>query len=128
MLFYNRCVFYKTSLWKEVIDNFLQQTFFIRRYYKLNELLWQDGFLFDFLQKKFIDKWLRKFVIYSGYIYSERFMFDWVVRFYLDLIVWTGQKKTIFEFTSVATTILVILLMIIFLFLTFSLIYLGLII
>ena len=102
-------------------------TFFVRRYYKLNELLWQDGFLFDFLQKKFIDKWLRKFVIYSGYIYSERFMFDWVVRFYLDLIIWTGQKKTIFEFTSIATTILVVLLMVIFLFLTFSLIYLGLI-
>lgn len=123
--FYNHCLFWKTSLWREVILVFLYQTFFIRRYYSLNELLWQDGFLLDFLQKKLVDKWLRKFVIYSGYIYSERLMFDWVVRFYLDLIIWTGQKRIIFEFTNVATTLLVLLLTIIFFFLTLALLYIG---
>lgn len=79
-------------------------------------------------KKKFIDKWLRKFVIYSGYLYSERLLFDWVVRFYIDLIIWVGHKKGVFEFANVANTLLVLLILIITLFLTFGLLYIGLII
>lgn len=127
-LIYNRCFFWKTLLWKELIDTFLIQTLFLRRYYTLNDLLWQDGFLFDFLQKKFIDKWLRKFVIYSGYIYSERLLFDWVVRFYLDLVIWVGQKNNIFEFSNVAFTLVILLLVFMSLFLLISLLYFTLLI
>lgn len=120
---YNRCFFWKTALWNEFLTQFLTNTFFIQRYYTLNDLLWQDGFLFDFLQKKFIDKWLRKFVIYSGYIYSERLLFDWVIRFYLDLIIWTGQKKNLFEFSNVGFTLTTLLIFLILFFLTFTLFY-----
>lgn len=122
---YNRCFFWKTTLWREVLTTFLTQTFFIQRYYVLNDLLWQDGFLFDFLQKKFIDKWLRKFVIYSGYIYSERLLFDWIIRFYLDLVVWSGQKKNIFEFNNVGFTLTTLLVTLIFFFLTLTLGYVS---
>jgi hypothetical protein len=58
-------------------------------------------------------------------MYSERLMFDWVVRFYLDLIIWTGQKRIIFEFTNVATTLVVLLLTIIFFFLSLALLSVG---
>jgi len=60
---------------------------FLRRYYIRNELLWVDGFIIDFLQKKSIDLFLRKFVIYTGFIFSERLVFEYVVRFYLDNLV-----------------------------------------
>lgn len=124
---YNRCFFWKTLLWKEFLTTFLLNTFFINRYYSLNDLIWQDGFLFDFLQKKFIDKWLRKFVIYSGYIYSERLLFDWVIRFYLDLVIWTGQKRNIFEFSNVGFTLTTLLVFLVTLFLVLTLSYLFLI-
>jgi len=63
-------------------------TSFIPTYYRRSELVWLDGFLFDFLQKKSVDTWLRKFVINTGYIFSERMVFDQVVRVYLDNIIW----------------------------------------
>ena len=49
--------------------------------------MWVDGFLFDFLQKKSIDIFLRKFVINTGYVFSERMVFEGVVRVYLDNLV-----------------------------------------
>lgn len=64
------------------------QTSFLPIYYRRNDLIWLDGFLFDFLQKKSVDVWLRKFVINTGYIFSERMVFDQVVRVYLDNIIW----------------------------------------
>lgn len=74
----SRLLFFKLTL----------QTSFIPVYYRRNELVWLDGFLFDFLQKKSTDIWLRKFVISTGYIFSERMVFDQVVRVYLDNIIW----------------------------------------
>lgn len=66
----------------------INQTSFLHIYYKRSELVWLDGFLFDFLQKKSLDVWLRKFVVNTGYIFSERMVFDQVVRLYLDNLVW----------------------------------------
>jgi len=67
-----------------VIYNFV----FLPTYYTRNENVWVDGFLFDFLQKKSADLWIRKFVIYTGFIFSERLVFDSVVRIYLDNVLW----------------------------------------
>ena len=122
---YNRCLFWRSHLWRDFLNTFLLQTFFVHQFYKINDLLWQDGFLFDFLQKKFIDKWLRKFVIYSGYLYSERFLFDWIIRFYLDLVIWSGHHKNIFEFNNIAQTIVVILVFLILFVLVTTLLYLS---
>jgi hypothetical protein len=57
---------------ESLTDNF----YFLKKYYRLNDLIWQDGFLIDFLQKKVADRWVRTFIIYSGYLFSERFLFD----------------------------------------------------
>ena len=61
---------------------------FIPIYYYRSELIWSDGFLFDFLQKKSVDTWLRKFVINTGYILSERMVFDKIVRLYIDNFIY----------------------------------------
>jgi hypothetical protein len=67
--------------------NVQTQTRFLPMYYWRSELMWQDGFLFDFLQKKTADAWVRQFVIYTGFIFSERLVFENVVRFYIDYLV-----------------------------------------
>ena len=40
--------------------------------------------LIDFLQKKSADIFVRKFVIFTGFLFSERLAFDYVVRIYID--------------------------------------------
>jgi len=73
----------------------------INVYYLRNENLWLDGFLFDFLQKKTADIWIRKFVVYTGFMFSERLVFDTIVKLYIDYFVWYSHKFTIFEVNNV---------------------------
>jgi hypothetical protein len=108
-----------------VCDRFLTQVFFVRDYYLLNELMWQDGFLIDFLQKKVVDKWVRKFLIYSAYLFNERLVFDKVVKFYIDMVFWPTQQRSIFEFSNVSSTLFITLFILITLFLLISLAYLA---
>jgi hypothetical protein len=75
----------------------VQKSVFINKYYKRNELVWVDGFLLDFLQKKSADLWLRKFVIYTGFLFSERLVFDYVVRLYLDNLIWPMHHFGVLE-------------------------------
>jgi len=85
------------SLWVKSLTNFkLLNTYYIR-----NEHLWLDGFLFDFLQKKTADIWVRKFVIYTGFIFSERLVFDSIVKLYMDYFIWFMHKFNIFEVSNV---------------------------
>ena len=84
-----------------IINNFLINFFFLNKYYQLNELIWQEGFLFDFLQKKIIDNWLKKFIIYSANLFNERLVFDMIIKFYLNLIIWPLHKLFIFEFNNI---------------------------
>lgn len=83
-------------------DNYNLKTVFIPVFYTRNEYIWQDGFLFDFLQKKTADAWVRRFVIYTGFIFSERFIFDSVVRLYIDNIIWNLHHFSIFELNNVS--------------------------
>lgn len=105
------------------LDQLLTKTSFTDSYYRRNENLWQDGFLIDFLQKKVVDKWTRKFLIVSAYLFNERVVFDRIIRAYLDLVVWSGNKIVIFEFNNVASTLFTIVLLLVLLFLVLSLSY-----
>ena len=122
---YNAWQTSKSNLINTILTNFLESFIFLRNYYILNDLIWQDGFLIDFLQKKVVDKWMRKFLIYSAYLFNERLVFDYVVRFYIDLIVWPTYRINIYEFNNVSSTLLVTLFLLIVLFLIFSLVYLS---
>ena len=85
------------SFWEKVILTFHK----LNLYYLRTEHLWLDGFLFDFLQKKTADIWVRKFVIYTGFIFSERLVFDSVVKLYMDYFIWYTHKFSIFEVSNV---------------------------
>ena len=63
--------------------------------------MWLDGFLFDFLQKKTADMWIRKFVIYTGFLFSERLVFDTIIKIYIDYFVWYTHRISIFEVSNV---------------------------
>jgi hypothetical protein len=106
-----------------LVISFLENFIFLRNYYILNDLIWQDGFLIDFLQKKVVDKFIRRFLIYSGYLFNERLVFDYVVRFYIDLVIWPGYRVNIYEFNNVASTLLITLFLLMMLFLAISLLY-----
>jgi hypothetical protein len=89
---------------------------FLPTYYHRNELIWVDGFLFDFLQKKSVDIWLRKFIINTGYLFSERLVFDWVVRIYLDNLVWPLHYMGLLESSNVTEMLSIILFLYYFIF------------
>ncbi len=125
--FYNNFFSNLAVLKNNYLTNFLYKTFFCTNYYLLNELIWQEGLLIDFLQKKIADNWVKKFLIYSAYLFNERFLFDKIIRFYLDLLIWPMHKLFIFEFNNVANTLFItifffIFFLFIFLFFYFSLI------
>jgi len=98
------------------------KTQFLVLYYIRSEYVWQDGFLFDFLQKKTADAWVRQFVIYTGFLFSERLVFENVVRFYIDYLVWPLHNFSIFETKNVSEMLNII----IYIILTFLLLYVSL--
>jgi len=108
------------SIW----NKFIERTLFITTFYTRNENIWQDGFLFDFLQKKTADAWVRRFVIYTGFLFSERLVFDSVVRIYLDNLIWPGHNKSIFETSNVSEMLTSILFLLITLWFTMISVYL----
>lgn len=108
-----------TKILYTICDKTLSKINFIPQYYVRNENIWMDGFLFDFLQKKTADAWVRQFVIYTGFLFSERLVFDVVVRLYLDNIIWPSHNNSIFETSNVNEMLLSILFLYITLFLLF---------
>ena len=95
-------IFSKNTTLSTTWDNYIIKSSFISLYYSRNENMWGDGFLFDFLQKKTADAWVRRFVIYTGFLFSERLVFDSIVRIYLDNLIWPGHANSIFEVSNVS--------------------------
>lgn len=93
-------------------NKFISQSIFITTYYLRSENIWGDGFLFDFLQKKTADAWVRRFVIYTGFLFSERLVFDSVIRIYLDNLIWPGHKYSTFEAHNVSEMLSIIIFII----------------
>lgn len=85
---------------------FIFKSSFVQVYYVRSENIWNDGFLFDFLQKKTADAWIRRFVIYTGFLFSERLVFDYIVRIYLDNLIWPLHNISIFETSNVSEMLL----------------------
>ena len=106
------------------LSNYVSKLNYLPVYYRVNDLMWQDGLLIDFLQKKVADKWIRRFLVCSSYLFSERVLFKFVVRFYIDYVVWPSTTKGIFEFSNVSLMLSAILISILVVLLTFNLFYL----
>ena len=108
-----------TNFW----DSFLKKSSFVKTYYIRSENIWNDGFLFDFLQKKTADAWVRRFVIYTGFLFSERLVFDYIVRIYLDNLIWPLHEYSIFETLNVSEMLLNVLFFYLSLLLTILSVY-----
>lgn len=121
---YNSFFFNLQKLKLILLNNFLFKIYFISNYYLLNELIWQEGLLIDFLQKKVADNWIKKFLIFSAYLFNERLVFDKIIRFYLDLIIWPMHKLFIFEFNNVSNTLFITIFFFILNFFIFTFFYL----
>ena len=76
---------------------------FLKLYYTRTDNTWLDGYLLDFLQKKTVDFWLRNYVIFTGFLFSERLVFDTVIRLYINYFIQILQAYNIFETTNVAS-------------------------
>ena len=120
---YNFSSFHLSILSSDLINNFLTKFYFLPNYYTLNELIWQEGLMFDFLQKKVTDNWLKKFVIYSANLFSERVVFEKIIKFYLDLLIWPMHKLFIFEFNNVGGLLFINLFIFLISFFFFGFLY-----
>jgi hypothetical protein len=96
------------------INSFFHKLYFLSDYYITNELIWQEGFLIDFLQKKVADNWIKKFLIFSAYLFNEKLIFDKIIRFYLDLIIWPMHKFFVFEIHNVSNMLFMTIFFFIF--------------
>ena len=124
---FNASVFFNRSfrqVYSVFWDKFLTRSLFLTTFYTRSENIWQDGFLLDFLQKKTADAWIRRFVIYTGFLFSERLVFDSVVRIYLDNLIWPGHDKSIFETSNVSEMLTSIIFLLVTLWLLIFTVYL----
>lgn len=118
---------YNINIYTFTIINLFYLNFFLKNikiiynYYTLSELIWQEGFLIDFLQKKSADNWIKKFVIFSGNLFNEKLMFDNVVKFYLTTVVYPLKNFFVFELTNISNLIFINVFIFIFIFFIFIL-------
>ena len=105
---YNQIIFYKSSFNRIYLKTTNEIVHVLPTYYKLTNLLWQDGLIIDFLQKKILDKWIRQFLINSSNIFNERIVFKFVIKFYMDFLLWPQSTYSYFELRNVASVLTVI--------------------
>ena len=103
-----RLVIYYTNYYTLRLSNliwarFIQKSNFLTIYYKRSDNIWNDGFLFDFLQKKTVDAWVRQYIIFTGFLFSERLVFDYIIRLYNDILIWNLQNKNIINVSNTST-------------------------
>jgi len=110
-------------LLQESLTQFFTSALFITGFYKVSDLIWQEGLLLDFLQKKITDNWVKKFLIYSAYLFNERFLFDSVTRVYLDALIWPAHKLFVFDLHNISMLFFLTLFFFIFSFLIFTLVF-----
>lgn len=116
---YNRLI----ALCESLILNLVKKTKALPVFYKRSELIWNDGFLIDFLQKKTTDLWLRKFVVFTGFLFSERFAFEAVVNLYSNNFIWSAHNISIFETNNVSEMLTTVITTVFLLLLAFYLFY-----
>lgn len=92
---------------------------FVNLYNLRSELMWSDGFLFDFLQKKTVDLWVRKFLIYTGFLFSERLVFEYIIRIYTDYLVLPTTRYFYLELPNVSSVLSITLFIYNFVFILF---------
>ena len=105
---YNQMLFHKSALNRIYLKTINETFSIVPLYYRLTNLLWQDGLIIDFLQKKILDKWIRQFLITSSNIFNERVLFKFIVKFYIDFVLWPQNIYSYFELNNIASMLTII--------------------
>lgn len=115
----NSTIFKLTYIIKILWNYFVENFSFINKYVSRNELMWSDGFLLDFLQKKTADLWVRKFLIYTGFLFSERLVFEYIIRMYTDYLILPTTRYFYLELPNVSSVLSITLFIYNFVFIFF---------
>ena len=115
--------FVSTIRFNSILSSLVNSLKFLPSYYRTTRNAWLEGLYIDLLQKITFDKWLNRFLINSSYLFNERQVFDIIVRFYIDYIIFYLNSKTIWTFKSVSTVLSTLTLLVITLLSTISLLY-----
>ena len=102
------------------ITSFLFNTNFLLNFLNINDIIWQEGLLIDFLQKKIIDNWIKKFIIFSTNLMNDRLIYDKLIKFFLFLIINPFHKYNFLDVNNITNFFFFILL---FFFFTFIFIF-----
>ena len=105
---YNQILFYGLSFYRLNVKFLNHVVTILPLYYRLSSLLWEDGLLIDFLQKKILDKWVRQFLINSANIFNERIVFKFLIKFYIDFVLLPQNLYSYFEVRNVASLLTLI--------------------
>lgn len=105
---YNQFFSYSSSLHRLSIRAFNHTFKILPLYYQLTSLLWEDGLLIDFLQKKILDKWIKQFLINSANIFNERILFKFIIKFYMDFVLLPQNLYSYFEVRDIASLLMII--------------------
>ena len=109
---------------RDVLASLLHSVSFLHSYYLVNERVWLEGLLIDFLQKSVFDKWVRRFLVHSAYLFNERVLFDYVIKMYSDNVIWSSHNVGFFDFKSLSNVLLLIVTCVVALLVAFNLAYL----
>ena len=85
---------------RNILNKFLKSTYFLPSYYRLAELMWQEGLFIDFLQKKVLDKWVRRHLILTNNLFNDGILARRVVDFYWFLINLPTHHTNLFFFNG----------------------------
>nr|YP_010049531.1 hypothetical protein J6674_mgp08 [Strombidium cf. sulcatum]QPL15936.1 hypothetical protein [Strombidium cf. sulcatum] len=94
------------NLWIKNITNFVDLKLPTINFNKKSELIWLDSYLFDYLQKKTTDLWVRRFLIFSGFLFSEHYIYSFLIRIYTINFTNLISNKLPFENFNVIENIL----------------------
>ncbi len=123
VIFLQKILFTVNIFVKNVLRSFLAQFLFLPKFYQTSDLLWQEGLLIDFLQKKLTDNWTKKFLIRTAYLFNERLVFEKITNFFLNLLIWPLHARSFFDTRAVANMLWINIFIFIFVFISFSLFF-----
>lgn len=121
----NIFVFNSNVFFKFFTDKLEKINITLHKYFIINELLWQEGFYTDFLQKKIADNWIKKFLIGASYLFNEKLVFDAIIKFFINSILVPFHKFSIFEFNSLANLLFAVISVLIFFYFIYAYIYIS---
>ena len=103
----------------------------LKKFYLLQDLLLQEGFLFDFLQKTLTDVFIKKWLILSTYLFNERFLTDCLLKSFIQFVIVQSTLYALIEVFSLKNLLYFMLyafrgIILFFLFVAYYYILLGL--